>query len=484
MTIFRVNMSPSLVTDLRNLLDRDRVISNPTQLIVYECDGLVLNRRLPDVVVYPQSTEEVARIVTLCSRHSAPVVPRGAGTGLSGGAVAANGGVIMEMSRMNRILEIDYEDEIAVVQPGVVNLDLSKATSRQGFHFAPDPSSQKACTIGGNVAENAGGPHTLKYGITTNHVLGLKMVMPDGEITDFGGRLRDSAGYDLTGLVVGSEGTLGIVTEITVKLTLDPPAVETFLVTFDNVEDAGSTVSSIIAAGIVPAALEFIDNLVIRAVESYLKAGFPTDAAAVLLIEIDGERTVLEDEARTIESICEEHGGHGFQRAKSDEERATLWRGRKEAIGALGKVTPAFYTNDGVVPRSRLPEILKIDEDIGSRYGLKVAHVCHAGDGNIHPIILYDPKNEKEVKAAVKISESILKACVEMGGSLTGEHGIGMEKMATFGLMFSKEDQDQMIRVRRAFDTRGLMNPGKIFPSPSGCRETQIKATISGGGWL
>lgn len=436
------------------------------------------------MVVYPESTREVAGIVRLCARHGRPVIPRGAGTGLSGGAVAAEGGVIIETSLMNRILEIDYDDEIAVVQPGVVNLELSEVTAANGFHFAPDPSSQKACTIGGNVAENAGGPHTLKYGVTTNHVLGVKMVMPDGETADFGGRLRDTIGYDLTGLIAGSEGTLGIVTEIIVRLTPNPPALRTFLGVFDTVEDAGNTVSSIISAGIVPAALELIDNLVIQAVENVLKVGFPTGAAAVLLIEIDGDEVTLEEEASIIEGICRKHNARTFQRAKSEEERAALWRGRKEAVGALGSITPAFYTNDGVVPRSKLPDMLRIDREIGRRYGLEVAHVCHAGDGNIHPIILYDPDNEQEVEKAVKISEEILEACIQMGGSLTGEHGIGMEKMGTFRLMFSKEDQEQMMRLRSTFDPRGLMNPCKIFPGSPGCRETRVRGTLAGGGWL
>ncbi|MFQ6674330.1 MAG: FAD-binding oxidoreductase [Fidelibacterota bacterium] len=479
-------MSPtsSLLNDLRNVLSPDRVITDPTELIVYECDGLVLNRRQPDAVVLPETTQEVAEVVSLCVRNDIPFLARGAGTGLSGGAVAADGGIIIQMSRMNRILEIDYEDEIAVVQPGVVNLDLSLVTSRHGFHFAPDPASQKACTIGGNVAENAGGPHTLKYGVTVNHVLGVQGVMPNGEIIEIGGRIPDPAGYDLTGLLVGSEGTLGVVTEITVKLTRNPEAIETFLAVFPSMEDACNSVTDIVGAGIIPAALELIDNLVIQAVESHLRVGFPTDAAAVLLIEIDGIPWNLDQQANRIKQVCLENHAVNVDQARSEEDRELLWRGRKEAVGALGKITPAFYTNDGVVPRSRLPEILQADMEIGRKHNLRIAHVCHAGDGNIHPIILYNPLEKKEVDEAVKSSEEILAKCVEMGGAITGEHGIGMEKLSSFNIMFSPEDRDQMARVRKALNSRHLLNPGKIFPGGSGCGEVKIKKAIAGGSWL
>jgi len=473
-----------LFEDLRNLLGQNRVISDPTELIVYECDGLTLNTFMPDAVVYPESTEEVSNIVKTCIKYKIPFLARGAGTGLSGGAVAADGGVIIQMSRMNNIVEIDYDDEIAVVQPGVVNLHLSQATLSRGFIFAPDPSSQKACTLGGNVAENAGGPHTLKYGVTSNHILGLKVVMPSGEIVDIGGQTFDVAGYDLTGLFVGSEGTFGIITEITVQLIRNPELSKTFLAVFNTIKDASNTVSHIITSGIIPAAHELIDNLIIQAVESHLKVGFPTNAEAILLIEIDGISSTLEDEVKIIEKICHNNHVVNLQLAKSEEEKELLWRGRKEAIGALGKITPAFHTNDGVVPISKLPKILELNSKIGKKYGLRVAHVCHAGDGNIHPIILYNPDIKEEVEAAIKISEEILKQCLEMGGTLTGEHGIGMEKRDSLNLMFSDVDQSQMFRVKNVFNPDCLLNPYKIFPIGGKCGEVKLKKQIQGIGWL
>ena len=473
-----------LIRNFTELLGSDRVLTDPADRIVYECDGLVLNKRMPDVVVLPETTEEVAAIVKICNRHEVPYLARGAGTGLSGGAVAHNGGVILQMSLMNRILEINYDDELAVVQPGVVNIQLSDQTTEAGYHFAPDPSSQKACTIGGNVAENAGGPHTLKYGVTTDHVLGLTAVLPNGSVETFGGRCEDIPGYDLIGLMVGSEGTLGIATEITVKLTRNPQMVQTFLAVYDSIEAASQTITRIISAGIVPAALELIDSLVIEAVESHMKLGFPTDAEAILLIEIDGAPLQLSSETKRIQVICQENGAREFRHAQNEQERQDLWRGRKESIGALGKVTQAFYTNDGVVPRSKLPEIIRRDMEIGKKHGLRVAHVCHAGDGNIHPIILYNPDDDQEIKAALAVSEEILKTCVDLGGSLTGEHGIGTEKRETFSLMFSNDDQQQMMKVRIVFNPQNLLNPGKIFPTGARCGEAKIKKTISRGGWL
>ena len=473
-----------LIRNFSEILGSEQILTDPADRIVYECDGLVLNKRMPDVVVLPRTTEEIAAIVKICNQHDVPYLARGAGTGLSGGAVAYNGGVILQLSRMNQILEIDYDDEIAVVQPGVVNIQLSDLTTEAGYHFAPDPSSQKACTIGGNVAENAGGPHTLKYGVTTDHILGLTMVMPDGSVETFGGRCEDIPGYDLVGLMVGSEGTLGIITEITARLTMNPKTVQTFLAVYDSIESASRAITQIIAAGIIPAALELIDSLVIEAVEKHMKLGFPTDAEAVLLIEIDGAPQQLADEAEQIEKICQESGVRKFRQAQDEQERQDLWRGRKESVGALGKITQAFYTNDGVVPRSKLPEIVRRDIEIGKKYGLRVAHLCHAGDGNIHPIILYNPDEEQEVKAALAVSEEILKTCVELGGSLTGEHGIGTEKRETFGLMFSDDDQEQMMRIRTVFNPDELLNPGKIFPIGARCGEAKINKTISRGGWL
>ncbi|MEE2877103.1 MAG: FAD-linked oxidase C-terminal domain-containing protein [Candidatus Neomarinimicrobiota bacterium] len=479
-----MEVKKSLIRDLESLLGRERVVSHPTELLVYECDGLTLSKHGADAVVLPESTEEVSEIVKCCQRYETPFLARGSGTGLSGGAVAAQGGVIIQMSRMADILEVNYDDEVAVVQPGVINLHLSEATRFDGYHYAPDPASQKACTIGGNVAENAGGPHTLKYGVTTNHVLGLTVVMPDGEIVNIGGRHESKSGYDLVGLFVGSEGTLGIATEVIVRLIKNPESHKTFLASFNTVEEASNSVSSIIAAGIVPAALELIDNLVIQAVESHLKAGFPLDAAAILLIEIDGLVSTLSTQAGEIKNICTAHGAINFQEAKSEEERAQLWRGRKEAIGALGKVTPAFYTNDGVVPRSKLPEILEFDLAAGKRNGLRVAHLCHAGDGNIHPIILYNHEDETETKAAMETSKEILQRCIDLGGALSGEHGIGTEKLSSFSVMFNEMDEAQMLTVRSAFNPSGKLNPGKIFPTGAKCGESRIRKTVAGGGWL
>ena len=474
----------SLVRNLESILGRDRVISHPTELLVYECDGLTLSKYGADAVVLPKSTEEVAEIVKSCVQHETPFLARGSGTGLSGGAVAAEGGVIIQMSKMDSILEVNYDNEIAVIQPGVINLDLSDATSSNGYHYAPDPSSQKACTIGGNVAENAGGPHTLKYGVTANHILGLTIVMPDGEITKLGSQSEDCTGYDLVGLFVGSEGTLGIATEITVKLTRNPEAVKTFLASYQSVQDASNSVSNLISAGIIPAALELIDNLVIQAVESHLKVGFPLDVAAILLIEIDGLSSTLTDQTQKIHKICYKSGATNFQEAKSEEERQRLWRGRKEAIGAIGKMTPAFYTNDGVVPRSKLPEILQFNVEAGERNGLRIGHLCHAGDGNIHPTIFYDPDDENQVKAAADTSREILQKCIDLGGALSGEHGIGTEKLNTFKFMFSDDDEAQMLSVRSTFNPSGLLNPSKIFPTGARCGESKVRKTVAGGGWL
>ena len=473
-----------LVNDLEALLGQDRVLSHPTELLVYECDGLTLSKYGAEAVVLPRSTKEVSEIVKCCQKHKTPFLARGSGTGLSGGAVAAEGGVIIQMSRMSDIIEIDYDNEIAIVQPGVINLHLSEATRKNGNHFAPDPSSQKACTIGGNVAENAGGPHTLKYGVTTNHIMGLTTVMPNGDIVELGGKEDLNSGYDLVGIFVGSEGTLGITTEIIVRLTKNPESYKTFLASFNTVESASHSVSKMIAKGIIPAALELIDNLSIIAVENHIKAGFPVDAAAILLIEIDGLSSELSKQANQIKEICHSSGATNFQQAKDEKERIQLWRGRKEAMGALGKITPAFYTVDGVVPRSKLPEILKFDVETGERNGLKVAHLCHAGDGNIHPNILYNHMDESETKAAIKISKEILQKCIDLGGALSGEHGIGTEKVSSFKIMFNDEDEAQMLAIRSSFNSSGLLNPSKIFPTGAKCGESRIRKTIAGGGWL
>ena len=437
---------------------------------MYECDGHTLDKAPPDVVVFPTCTQQVVDIVKLANRHDVPFVARGAGTGLSGGALALEGGIVIEMCRMNKILEVDYGNQRAVVQPGLVNLHLSLAVSDGGFYYAPDPSSQGSCTIGGNVAENSGGPHTLKYGVTTNHVLGLEVVLPDGELVHFGGAVLDTPGYDLTGLFVGSEGTFGIVTSVTVRIMRKPQAVKTLLAFFDTVEAASNAVSGIIGAGIIPAAIEMMDNLAIQAVEAAIRAGLPLDAGALLLIELDGIDDGMEADAQRIADICEQNDCQNVRVAQDDAERALLWKGRKEAFGAIGRLTPNYYTHDGVIPRTRLPEALTRLQIISHRYGLRIANVFHAGDGNLHPLVLYDERDEEEVERVHKAGHDILQTCVDLGGVLSGEHGIGLEKKNCMPWLFSEADLDVMRRVRQVFNPRELCNPNKVIPLRGRCR--------------
>ncbi|MFN7965516.1 MAG: FAD-linked oxidase C-terminal domain-containing protein [Acidobacteriota bacterium] len=477
-------MTTTLVNELRALFGDERCAFAPEALIVYECDGHTLARQAPDAVVFPQTTAEVQATVRACVRHGVPFLARGAGTGLSGGAVAAHRGVIIETSRMRQIISLDHEDRVAVVQPGLVNLHLSQAAAPHGLFYAPDPSSQGACTIGGNVAENSGGPHTLKYGVTTNHVLALTVVLPDGELARLGSRNGDSAGLDLVGLFVGSEGTFGIATEITVRLLPAVEAVRTFLAVYDGVPAASESVSAILRAGIVPAALELIDNAAIRAVEAHLKVGFPVDAAAVLLIEIEGradEQTLL---APQLIAICRGCGAREVREALDASQRAALWKGRKQALGALGKLAPAYYTHDGVVPRSKLPQALEAIAEIGDRHRLRVANVCHAGDGNLHPLLLFDPGDADEVARVKAAGVEILAVCVRLGGALTGEHGIGLEKQQLMPVAFAPHDLDQFERVRNVFDPSKLCNPGKLLPRGAHCGELHQTRTLRHGGWL
>ena len=439
-------------------------------MLVYECDGHTLDKAPPDVVVFPTCTEQVVDIVKLANRHDVPFVARGAGTGLSGGALALEGGIVIEMCRMNKILEIDYGNQRAVVQPGLVNLHLSLAVSDGGFYYAPDPSSQGSCTIGGNVAENSGGPHTLKYGVTTNHVLGLEVVLPNGDLVHFGGAVLDTPGYDLPGLFVGSEGTFGIVTSVTVRIMRKPQAVKTLLAFFDTVEAASNAVSGIIGAGIIPAALEMMDNLTIQAVEAAIRAGLPLDAGALLLIELDGIDDGMEADAQRIADICEQSDCQNVRVAQDDAERALLWKGRKEAFGAIGRLTPNYYTHDGVIPRTRLPEALTRLQVISHRHGLRIANVFHAGDGNLHPLVLYDERDSEEVERVHKAGHDILQTCVDLGGVLSGEHGIGLEKKNCMPWLFSEADLDVMRRVRQVFNPRDLCNPSKVIPLRGRCR--------------
>ncbi|MGA3293399.1 MAG: FAD-linked oxidase C-terminal domain-containing protein [Candidatus Acidiferrales bacterium] len=471
-----------LLHDLKKLLGRGDVLHKPDDLLLYEYDGSVDVAR-PDCVVFPRTAEDVVGIVRLANRYQIPLVGRGAGTGLSGGAIARQGGIITSFARMNRILEIDAENQRARVQPGVVNSDLSAAVEHLGLHFAPDPSSQKACTIGGNVSENSGGPHTLAYGVTTNHVLALEAVLPSGELVHLGGAALDSPGYDLPGLFVGSEGTLALVTEITVKLTHLPEMTKTLLAIYESVDDATETVVEITARGITPAACEMMDGWTIRAVEDYVHAGFPLDSAAILLIEVDGLREAAEYEAAEVAEVCRLHRAREVRVAQDARERDLLWKGRKNAFGAVGRLSPTYYTQDGVIPRTKLPATLRRISEVGQKYGFAIGNIFHAGDGNLHPIILFDARDPQQFRNAVAASDEIIQFCIEVGGSITGEHGVGMEKDRLMPLLFSEADLDLMRRVRDVFNPAGLLNPAKIFPTKKSCGEIHVRpvpATASG----
>ena len=446
-------------------------------LLVYECDGLTHHTGLPSAVVLPSSAAEVVGVVRACRAAGVPFVPRGAGTGLSGGAVALQGAVVIECSRLNRILEIDPDDRVAVVQPGVVNADLSKAASPHGLFFAPDPSSQLSCTIGGNVAENSGGPHTLKYGTTTNHVLGLELVLADGSVARLGSRSGFEAGYDLVGAVVGSEGTVGVVTEITVRLVPVPESVETLLAIFPDVVSACRAVGRVIASGLVPAALEIVDRRTIEAIEaSVYAAGLPRDAGAVLIVELDGPREALGAEVGVVRALTAAAGATRVEVARDAAERARFWRARKGAFGAMGRLAPDLYVHDAVVPRPKLPEVLARICEIGDRYGLRLSNVFHAGDGNVHPNISFDRRDPDEMARVLQAGEEILRACVAAGGVISGEHGIGTEKQDFMSLVFGAADLDAMRRLRDAFDPEHACNPGKVFPTTRFCVESDPKA--------
>ena len=461
------------IRELQNLLGSTAVLDRPENLLLYEYDGSVEKGR-PDAVVFPSSTEEVSRIVKLVAQFSIPIVGRGAGTGLSGGALPRTGGVMIAFARMNRILDLDIENQRATVQPGVINAELTHAVESAGLYFAPDPSSQKSCTIGGNVAENAGGPHTLAYGVTANHVTALELVLPDGEIVGVGTKQGDSAGYDFTSLFVGSEGTLALVTEITVKLSRKPEAVKTLLAIFDTVDDASETVAEITARGITPAACEMLDGWTLRVVEEYVRAGFPVDSAAVLLLEVEGLTEAVAVQATAIGEICSSHHAREVRVAADDKQRDLLWKGRKNAFGALGRLAPKNYVVDGVIPRSKLPQTLRRIQEIGQEHGFQIGNIFHAGDGNLHPIVLYDPRDEAQFQRALQTAAEIIRYCVEVGGSLTGEHGVGMEKSELMPLLFSDADFALMRRVHDAFNPDCSLNPGKVFPLSKGCGEIRV----------
>jgi glycolate dehydrogenase FAD-linked subunit len=466
-------MDSQLIRDLAAVLGPKAVLSEPEDLMLYEYDGSV-ELGSPKCIVFPSSAREVSEIVRLANRYEVPLVGRGAGTGLSGGAIARDGGIVVAFSRMNRILEIDAVNLRAVVQPGVVNLDLSRAVDHLGLYFAPDPSSQKACTIGGNVSENSGGPHTLAYGVTTNHVTGLEVVLPDGEIVRVGGKNVETSGYDLNGLFVGSEGTLALVTEITVRLTRKAEAVKTLLAVYDTIDDTTESVFDITVRAITPAACEMLDGFTLRAVEDYVHAGFPKDCAAVLLIEVEGLTEAVEAQAAAVTEVCRLHRAREVRVARDDRERALLWKGRKEAFGALGRISPMYYVQDGVIPRTRLPETLRRIAEIAAKYDLQIGNIFHACDGNLHPLILFDERDRAQFERVVAAGGEIMRHCVEVGGALTGEHGIGMEKNELMSLIFSPDDLALMARVRAAFNPAGRLNPGKVLPLGKGCGEIRI----------
>lgn len=460
---------------LASVVGTKRLLSTEDELLVYECDGYIVEKSVPDVVVFPETRDEVQAVVQACSEHGVAFVPRGAGTSLAGGCLPVNGGVMISLTRMRQICEINIRDRYAVVEPGLVNLNLSRALAGTGFHYAPDPSSQGACTIGGNVATNSGGPHTLKYGVTVNHVLGVEYVTPDGECVQLGGPLARGDDFDLAGLFVGSEGTFGVVTKVWVRLTRNPPAVRTLLAIFDSLDETTQTISNLIGAGIIPAALEMIDSGIINALEDAFSYGFPRDAAAVLIIEVDGLEVAVKEESTRIEKICRETGAREIQIAGSEAERTLLWKCRKQAFGAIGRLSPGYCTQDGVVPRTRVPEILRFIADVAARHELRILNVFHAGDGNLHPVLLFDERDEAQKKRVMEASDEILSKCIELGGSVTGEHGIGVEKISFMNRLFTDTDLKVMEQVRVAFNPIGLCSPGKLLPTAGACGMEHIE---------
>jgi glycolate oxidase subunit GlcD len=463
-----------LIENLRAAVGCESLLTEADELLVYECDGLPQHKYPPRAVVFPNSTEEVAEVLRILAREQVHFAPRGAGTGLSGGALAVARGVIIELARMRRLLKLDPENRLAVVETGMVNAHLTRAAAPEKLHYVPDPSSQMTCTIGGNIAENAGGIHCLKYGTTVDHVLAARVVLAGGEVVEMGGTGANLLGYDLLGLFVGSEGTFGIATEATLRLVPLPPSVRTLLADFTEADDASRAVSAIIAAGLIPAALEMVDGETIRAVEqSVFAAGLPLDAEAALLIELDGLEAGLDEEARQAASLCRQYGARGVRLAQDETERKKLWAARKGAFGAMGRVSPDLMLQDAVVPRSRLPEVLAETYRIGAKYRLRLANLFHAGDGNLHPVICFDSRDLSEVSRVKEAGREIMQACVRAGGTITGEHGVGLDKSEYLPLIFSADDMDAMLRVRAAFDPTGLCNPGKIIPTPRTCSEAK-----------
>jgi glycolate oxidase len=468
-SILESTVVDTVLQRLRDIVGADGVLSRGDDLLVYECDGYTVEKRTPDVVVFPTSTEQVVEIVKLCREQKIPFIPRGAGTSLAGGCLPVGGGVMISLTRMKRILEINVRDRYAIVEPGLVNVHLTQQLKGTGYHYAPDPSSQGACTVGGNFATNSGGPHTLKYGVTVNHVLGAEVVLPSGEVVQLGGTVEDVPGYDLVGLFVGSEGTLGICTKLIVRLTRDPAAYRTMLGVFETVDDATRAISEIIGAGIVPAALEMMDQGIVQAVEQAFHFGFPLDAGAVLLIEVDGLEVSVDEEAGKMIALCQKCGAREVRQANSPKERQLLWKCRKQAFGAIGRLSPSYCTQDGVVPRTKLPEILRFITACGLRHGIRIVNVFHAGDGNIHPILLFDERDADQVRRVLEASDEILTQCIEMGGSVTGEHGIGVEKINFMSKLFTPDDLAVMQSIHDCFNPDSLCSPGKMLPTSAGC---------------
>jgi glycolate oxidase len=460
-----------IAAQLRAIVGAAAVIESEDERRAYESDGLTAYRALPLLVVLPSTTEEVSRVMAHCHRENLKIVPRGAGTSLSGGSLPLEDGIILGLSKFNRILELDYDNRCAVVQPGVTNLGITDAVEDKGFYYAPDPSSQIACSIGGNVAENSGGVHCLKYGLTTNNILGLEMVLIDGTVIRLGGKHLDAGGYDLLGVMVGSEGLLGVVTEVIVRLLRKPTTARAVLVGFPSNESAGACVASIIGAGIIPSGMEMMDKPAIHAVEDFVHAGYPLDVEALLIVELDGPPAEVDHLIERVEQIARQCGAVGCRVSNSEQERTLFWAGRKAAFPAVGRISPDYYCVDPTIPRARLPDILNYMAELSKKYGLRVANVFHAGDGNLHPLILYDANKPDELERTELFGADIMKYCVEVGGVLTGEHGVGVEKRDLMGVMFSAADLDQQQRLKCAFDPQGLLNPGKVFPQLHRCAE-------------
>lgn len=468
----------ALVARMKAIVGNDNVLTATADLTAYECDGFTIAKTKPNVVVFPTSTEHIVGIVKVCNELGLNFIARGAGTSLAGGCVLVGGGVMIALARMKRILEVNVRDRYAVVEPGVVNVWLTNALKPHGFHYAPDPSSQGACTIGGNVATNSGGPHTLKYGVTVNHILGVELVLPDGRVVMCGGPTEDTPGYDLTGTIVGSEGTFGVVSKVWVRLTKNPEAYRTLLGVFESIDDATSTISDIIGAGIVPAALELLDKTMLSAVEAAFKFGFPLDAEAVVIMEVDGLAAGLQEEADRIEGIAKKNKAREVRKANTDAERMALWKARKQAFGTIGRLGyPSYCTQDGVVPRTKLPQIMRYIVATAKKYNLGICNVFHAGDGNVHPILMFDERDQDQVKRVLEASHEILAECIALGGSVTGEHGIGVEKIDFMPLMFTPDDLHFMVRLRTAFNPEGRCSPGKMLPTAGGCSEPSMSVT-------